>query len=128
MVSITAKFCAALALVTVVATPALARRPAKAVRVAQPGPPLLLAESSFALSEGVVPPAAALQASSRALARDRAGESAGGKGPEFRHVTVGPSWSYQSARTGALIEMGALGGGVVADRPKLAHVALAWQF
>ncbi len=128
MVSNGTRFCAALALAAMIAAPAQARRPARSVRVAPPALPVPLAQSSFVLRDDGVSPAAALQASSRALVRDRAARRAGDKGAEFTNVTVGPSWSYQSDRTGALIEMGALGGGVVADRPKLAHVALAWQF
>jgi hypothetical protein len=40
----------------------------------------------------------------------------------------GPSWSYQHAHRGPVIEMGALGGGAMEDAPFLAHVALAWRF
>ncbi len=110
------------------AVPALAAKPARADRMAEPAPPLLLAQSSFALSDGGVPPAASMQASSRAIARDHAIRSPGKQGAQFSNVIVGPSWSYQTSQTGPLFEMGALGGGVVEDRPRLAHVAFAWQF
>ena len=107
---------------------ALAAKPARQANEAAPPPLLVLAETSFALTDGAVPPAASLQASSRALARDQANQLPGQRGAQFSNITVGPSWTYQTSRSGPLFEMGALGGGVVEDRPRLAHVAFAWQF
>ena len=118
--------CAAFALVAAMATSGLAAKPAEPA----PGLPVIaLADTRFQLADGAVPAAAAVPATSRAVARERAGQQAfSNGGAQFSSVIAGPSWSYQTSRTGPLIEMGALGGGVVADRPRLAHVAFAWQF
>ncbi len=117
---------AAFALLVAICGPALAGRHTGAAPVAAPAAPL--AATRFDLATGAIPQAAAVQASSRALAREGAGQPSDKDGAEFRNITVGPSWSYQTSRSGPLFEMGALGGDVVEDRPRLAHVAVAWQF
>ncbi len=126
MATIRTSNCAAFALFVAISAPALAGKHVAATPAATPA--TRLAETRFDLTTGAIPQAAAMQASSRALAREGARQASGKKGAEFSNITVGPSWSYQTSRSGPLFEMGALGGGVVEDRPRLAHVAVAWQF
>ena len=126
MATIRTRNCAAFALFVAISGPALAGKPAAVAPALAPRTPL--AATRFDLTTGAIPQAAAVQASSRAFAREGTGQPLGKKGTEFSNITVGPSWSYQTSRSGPLFEMGALGGGVVEDRPRLAHVAVAWQF
>ena len=119
MATIRTRNWAAFSLLVAICGPALAGRHTGAAP---------LAATRFDLATGAIPQAAAVQASSRALAREGAGQPSDKDGAEFRNITVGPSWSYQTSRSGPLFEMGALGGDVVEDRPRLAHVAVAWQF
>ncbi len=40
----------------------------------------------------------------------------------------GPSLNYRPARRGPVLELGALGGGGMADAPFLAHLGVDWRF